>query len=99
LSGAALGWQKNNPISMQENKKMVVLNIGCGTLDALSKRPELNKLADCLVALYSQSPFQLHLSGANFEKKSMKSSRRCWYQPCIKMVIVVIFMTGQGNHL
>jgi ADP-heptose:LPS heptosyltransferase len=69
LSGAALGWQKNNPISMQENKKIVVLNIGCGTLDALSKRPELNKLADCLVALYSQSPFQLHLSGANFEKK------------------------------
>jgi ADP-heptose:LPS heptosyltransferase len=68
LSGAALDWQKNNPISEQDNIKIVVLNIGCGTFDALSKRPELNQLADCMVALYMQSPFQLHLSGASFEK-------------------------------
>lgn len=47
---------------------VVGLNIGCGTLDALIKRPQIDHLASCMAALYLQQPFALVLSGAPFEK-------------------------------
>jgi ADP-heptose:LPS heptosyltransferase len=46
-----------------------MLNIGCGTEDAIPKRPALPALVACLVALYAQQPFALHLSGAEFERE------------------------------
>jgi ADP-heptose:LPS heptosyltransferase len=64
--GAA--WQLENPRHVPAHQKMVVLNIGCGTLDALLKRPDLSHLADCMLALFRIQPFQLHLSGAPFEQ-------------------------------
>ena len=64
----ALAWQLENPRNVPSQQKMVVLNIGCGTLDALPKRPDLSQLADCMLALFQQQRFQLHLSGAPFEK-------------------------------
>ena len=50
------------------NLPVVGLNIGCGTLDALVKRPQIDHLARCVAALYLQKPFALVLSGAPFEK-------------------------------
>ena len=47
---------------------VVGLNIGCGTQDALVKRPDINHLARCIASLYRQQPFNLVLSGAPFEK-------------------------------
>ena len=47
---------------------VVGLNIGCGTLDALSKRPNIAHLARCMAALYRQQRFSLLLTGAPFEK-------------------------------
>jgi ADP-heptose:LPS heptosyltransferase len=65
---SATAWQLENPRNVPAHQKMVVLNIGCGTLDALPKRPDLSQLADCMLALFQCQPFQLHLSGAPFEK-------------------------------
>ena len=47
---------------------VVGLNIGCGTQDALIKRPPIEHLAQCVAALYRQAPFTLVLSGAPFEQ-------------------------------
>jgi ADP-heptose:LPS heptosyltransferase len=66
---AARAWQEAHPLRVPAGQKVLVLNIGCGTLDALPKRPDLNHLADCMVALLQQQPFQLHMSGAPFEKE------------------------------
>jgi hypothetical protein len=44
------------------------LNIGCGTADALPKRPPMELLVANMAALFQQMPFDLHLSGAEFEK-------------------------------
>ncbi len=66
-SAAALAWQTGHPLPVPEGRIRLVLNIGCGTLDALPKRPDLSHLADCMVALLQRSPYQLHLSGAAFE--------------------------------
>jgi ADP-heptose:LPS heptosyltransferase len=67
-TAAARAWQDAHPLQVAAGKKVVVLNIGCGTLDALPKRPDLNQLADCMMALFKSQPYQLHLSGAPFEK-------------------------------
>jgi ADP-heptose:LPS heptosyltransferase len=50
-----------------------MLNIGCGTEDAVPKRPALPALVACLVALYARQPFALHLSGAEFEREINQS--------------------------
>lgn len=47
---------------------VVGLNIGCGTQDALVKRPDIQHLAKCMAALYQQQAFSLVLSGAPFEQ-------------------------------
>jgi ADP-heptose:LPS heptosyltransferase len=60
-------WAIQHPIE-KAAKKTVVLNIGCGTPDALVKRPDLANLAACCVELFGLVPFKLHLSGAAFEK-------------------------------
>jgi ADP-heptose:LPS heptosyltransferase len=62
-------WQTQHPRVPKPGRKRVVLNIGCGTPDALSKRPDLDHLAQCFMALYARERFDLHLSGADFEKK------------------------------
>jgi ADP-heptose:LPS heptosyltransferase len=46
----------------------VVLNIGCGTSDALVKRPAIASFVENFLSLYSAAPFELHLAGAGFEK-------------------------------
>jgi ADP-heptose:LPS heptosyltransferase len=66
LTQQGLNWQAEHTVR-DEGLRTVVLNIGCGTLDALAKRPDLGALADGMVALYALVPFRLHLSGAAFE--------------------------------
>jgi ADP-heptose:LPS heptosyltransferase len=53
-------WPKGLPV--------VGLNIGCGTQDALGKRPDLTHLAACFSAWHALMPFALVLSGAPFER-------------------------------
>ena len=48
---------------------VVGLNIGCGTQDAVPRRPDLHKLAKCILGLFEVTPFTLVLSGAAFEKE------------------------------
>jgi len=67
-TASAQAWQAIHPREVSARQKVIVLNIGCGTIDALPKRPDLTLLADCMVALYQRQPFQLHMSGAPFEK-------------------------------
>jgi ADP-heptose:LPS heptosyltransferase len=69
LSAEGLLWQRLYASSFDKFKIQIVLNIGCGTLDALSKRPPMPALADAMVMLYRHSPFVLHLTGAEFEKE------------------------------
>lgn len=63
-----LAWQRLHESSFRTSHKKVLLNIGCGTLDALPKRPPMQALVDAMVACYLRKPFSLHLTGANFEK-------------------------------
>ena len=46
----------------------VGLNIGCGTLDAIHKRPPISDLVECIGLTLKNYPHNLLLSGANFEK-------------------------------
>jgi hypothetical protein len=66
LTDRGRAWQTAHTVRV-EGLKTVILNIGCGTSDALVKRPDLGALADAMVAFYALTPFQLHLSGAAFE--------------------------------
>ncbi len=67
LSAKGLAWQAHNPLQTVAVRRLVVLNIGCGTEDALPKRPALAALVQALAALFARAPFDLHLSGAGFE--------------------------------
>lgn len=59
----------NAQLSKLPASRMVIgLNIGCGTPDALHKRPNLDVLADAFGQIYAQTPFSLVLTGAAFEK-------------------------------
>lgn len=62
-------WQKNNAAKFAPAIKQVVLNIGCGTPDALPKRPPLPLLVDAMAALFLSEPYALHLSGAEYEEE------------------------------
>ena len=64
-----LTWQHQHASSFTEFQKQVVLNIGCGTIDALPRRPPMLALVDALAMSYTSSPFVLHLAGADFEKE------------------------------
>jgi len=44
------------------------VNIGCGTPDALYKRPDLNHFVDALVAFLERNPHDIVLTGAPFEQ-------------------------------
>lgn len=52
---------------LPDNLPVIGLNIGCGTLDALSKRPNIKHLANCFAALYQENRYTLVLCGAPFE--------------------------------
>jgi ADP-heptose:LPS heptosyltransferase len=68
-AAAGLAWRQAHPLTAGAGQRLVMLNIGCGTEDAIPKRPALPALVACLVALYAQQPFALHLSGAEFERE------------------------------
>ena len=63
-----LAWQRQHASSFSTAQKKVLLNIGCGTLDALPRRPPMQALVEAMVTCYLRNPFSLHLTGANFEK-------------------------------
>jgi ADP-heptose:LPS heptosyltransferase len=60
-------WQQQHAAEFSQTRT-VVLNIGCGTADALVKRPPMDSLVQCCAALHALQPFHLHLSGATFER-------------------------------
>ena len=68
VSPQGLEWQLAHPVHKNETVKLVTLNIGCGTADALNKRPAIAVLAHCLAELYERQRFTLWLSGAGFER-------------------------------
>lgn len=47
---------------------VVGLNIGCGTPDAIHKRPEMSALVECVGITLQKYPHSLLLSGAEFER-------------------------------
>ena len=62
-------WQSTYSHQFQKNIPIIGLNIGCGTPDAMHKRPSLPHLANCFHQLLQKHPAQLLLSGAPFEKE------------------------------
>jgi len=52
---------------LAQRRFLLCLNIGCGTPDALYKRPPMAELVQAMVALYQDRPFDLILTGAPFE--------------------------------
>ncbi|MEI6769129.1 MAG: glycosyltransferase family 9 protein [Betaproteobacteria bacterium] len=62
-------FQKRRRRSAQEKSRfLLALNIGCGTPDALYKRPQMADLVSAMLALYCVRPFDLLLTGAAFEQ-------------------------------
>ena len=53
---------------LMSGRRVIGLNIGCGTADALPKRPPLEVVADAMHLLAQACPSQLLLTGAKFEK-------------------------------
>jgi ADP-heptose:LPS heptosyltransferase len=49
-------------------KRVIGLNIGCGTVDAYPRRPPINQVANALLSIVSDSSVICLLSGAPFEK-------------------------------
>ena len=69
VSPQGLEWQQAHPVQKApDGGKIVTLNIGCGTADALNKRPVIAALAQCVASLYERQGFTLWLSGAGFER-------------------------------
>ncbi len=52
-----------------EGRFLLALNIGCGTPDALYKRPQMADLVSAMLALFCARPFDLLLTGAAFEQE------------------------------
>lgn len=55
-------------VRLPQGRPIMGLNIGCGTPDAMVKRPNLRDLAQSIGALLLQHPHTVLLSGADFEK-------------------------------
>ena len=68
LSAKGMAWKQAFGPTANQGRKLVVLNIGCGTADALVKRPEIASIVENFLTLYRVIPFDLHLAGAGFEK-------------------------------
>lgn len=62
-------WQSAYSHHFQKDLPIIGLNIGCGTPDAINRRPNLSHLAKCFHQLLLKHPAQLLLSGAPFEKE------------------------------
>jgi len=62
-------WQSSYQHRFIADLPIIGLNIGCGTPDAMYKRPSLPHLANCFHQLLQKHPAQLVLSGAPFEKE------------------------------
>jgi ADP-heptose:LPS heptosyltransferase len=54
---------------LNESAPLLGLNIGCGTPDAIGKRPDLNLLSELAAGLESDHGFRLVLTGAPFERE------------------------------
>ena len=61
-------WQATKFPYFDNTLPVIGLNIGCGTPDAVVKRPDLAHLAQCFSRLLTLYPANLLLSGAPFEK-------------------------------
>jgi ADP-heptose:LPS heptosyltransferase len=68
LSPKGLAWKQGAGLHAVPGRKLVVLNIGCGTADALIKRPAMPELLASFMALCEAIPLDIHLIGAAFEK-------------------------------
>jgi len=60
--------EKRRARDPQNARFVLCLNIGCGTEDALYKRPAMADLVSAMCALYQSQPFDLILTGAPFER-------------------------------
>jgi ADP-heptose:LPS heptosyltransferase len=60
-------WQQLHMQHFAGSVRHAALNIGCGTADALSRRPDVGAMVSAMVCWYQQSPYVLHLTGADFE--------------------------------
>jgi ADP-heptose:LPS heptosyltransferase len=73
VSQQGLAWQARHVDALKHKANHlpnIVLNIGCGTPDAIDRRPDLNLLAKNFLHLYQRMPYTLHLSGAAFERET-----------------------------
>ena len=53
---------------LPSGRRVIGLNIGCGTSDAIPKRPPIAQVAQAMHTLASHAPSTILLSGAGFEK-------------------------------
>ncbi len=70
-------WQKLHQHRFNNVLPVIGLNIGCGTPDAMVKRPDLKHLAQCFLQLLKLHPANVLLSGAPFEKDVNQAFIHC----------------------
>lgn len=67
-------WQRAHP--KDEEELRIGLNIGCGTPDALPRRPDLDTLVEALGRLWENRPYRLLLTGAANENEINEEFRQ-----------------------
>ena len=97
LTANALRWLQMHNEKFDPWEKRVVLNIGCGTQDALSKRPEMDAIVEAMFAFFRRQPFELHLSGASYEYQVNESFMRLFASrvAALKLIPVMTNWAGQ----
>ena len=67
LTDSGIGYADQLKLRLPPGLPVVGLNIGCGTPDALLKRPNMVDLVECVGTALQKRPHSLVLSGAKFE--------------------------------
>lgn len=75
---------------------VIGMNIGCGTADALPRRPPLAPLADAVHAVVTAQPCVLILSGAPFEK-AVNDEFIALYQQRFGTGLVMLNAAGEAS--
>jgi ADP-heptose:LPS heptosyltransferase len=81
-------WQAKHQDQFHNGLPVIGLNIGCGTPDAMMKRPDLEHLAQCFQQLLSEQPANIVISGAPFEKDVNQAFIGLLHQRCPDALII-----------
>ncbi len=97
LTPNALRWVQMHTEKFDPRAKKVVLNIGCGTEDALPKRPEMDAIVEAMLVFFMRRPFELHLSGASYEYEVNETFMRLFAARAASLKLTPVMTNWAGQ--